>query len=391
MSLKSTLPSGDKLKLLVFLAAIDLFTFSVYGANLRYFHFAFILFILFDFVFVGNRRENYFRVRGDLFYTVKAIAFLFVMLCFHVVFVSQDRAGSTKSLILVFVNSFSCLYVFRIATHGRNVLLLPGVIKFNIVWVSCLVVLQFFLSVVGLYHPIKYGIEGIGAYGRPAALFDDPGWLAWWVGFLFIFYTVLSDKLGNRKDYLVVFVAFLSAILSGSRAQIILILFSFFGLSQKRDSYRVFFYIVLIVSILLALVFGLPENFYYDFVNLDRNPRLNDAYLIIAAVFDKGREWFGFGSGTLYLLNVDYEWRGFSTSNVFLLNVFYEYGFLGLLVFLALAVFVFNKLKTFEMKVVFVVLFFMLNFHNATQKVLFWVILGLLFSVDFTVASSRRK
>ncbi len=375
-----------KLNSLLLLASANIFTFDFFGVNLRPFFAPLLIYLILDIFSLSSNRMT---IRKDCFHSIVLMLLITTLLILHTTCYSFDQYSSIKVSFLLLCNAISGMYVYRLIKYDLTYLLLPAILKFNIVFTCILVIAQFGLSMLHLYQPIKYGIEGIGGYGRPAALFNDPGWLAWWLGYLFIFYGILSDKFNLKQSRVVLVVIFLAAIFSGSRTLLFLLLMSFVFIYRKKVAILAIIPLFFTFAFILALIYGVPENFYYDLVDLDRNPRLNDANLIVSPVFEAGRQFVGFGAGTLHILNETNEWRNFTTSNVFLLNAFHEYGYVGLIVILILFIFSYTHLKVGKMKFFYILLFFMLNFHNATPAVFFWVILGTFFAVDQIVFSNK--
>ena len=135
-----------------------------------------------------------------------------------------------------------------------------------------------------------------------AASFTDPGWLAWWLGYLFIFYGILNNEFNLKQSRVVLVVVLPCRHFVWVTHPYLFITYVLCSCVLKKSLHILaivpFFFAVVFV---LALLYGVPENFYYDLIDLDRNPRLNDANLIISPIFEDGRQFVWFWRGyTLY-------------------------------------------------------------------------------------------
>lgn len=272
------------------------------------------------------------------------------------------------------------------------------IVSLNVHLVFLTVAAELLLASFGLHHPERYGIEGWRLLGRPTAFFDDPGWIAIWILGLTSLYLGIarnyhsSRKITLKHQWAIIISALSIAIANQSRA-LLLFLIIIVAATQGWRTRILLFYSALIIAVaLIGLGPGiLSENLYYDIVNIDRNPRLNDLRLI-SDVLSANNAWlFGLGLGSGELVNNSYPWRNMaSTHNVLPLSLLMETGLVGLTAFTLASVFFVQCLKTREARTSILLLFIAAIFHNPINKHFFWALIALAFWADAAIHRQQK-
>ena len=137
----------------------------------------------------------------------------------------------------------------------------------------------------------------------------------------------------------------------------------------------------------LVVVVGnlaLSENFYYDLISLERNPRITDAVFIIDGLIRNGNQYFGIGFGNLLPLIEDMSWRDYyPVSNQLWLQLVGNFGWTGLIVAVVLIGQGLKSVSRIEF-VFWVLLLLSVQLHNSFFMSIFWTVtaLGLSLSLD---------
>ena len=264
---------------------------------------------------------------------------------------------------------------------------------YSILFLSLVILIQFFLSLLGLYQPHMYGKDGFFLLGRPAAFFGDPGWLAYWLilfGIL-VYYFRKTNRIGGVSFYVFIFTLTAAILINQSRVTLFFLGLNYFIVILKNKRERKFFLLALIafsgIAFSIFLYMGwisIPQNLYYDIINLNANPRFYDAQLILKEFNNSGNIWFGNGLGSLERLGEIYPWREFTNAhNVLPLQVINDSGITGLVLLLLLVVFLYKKLQGKIAKMMYVEFIVLLSFHNIFPYFqLFWFLLPLIFAFD---------
>lgn len=388
--------------IVLFLASLDGFVLGESGSfNIRMSPLAFPV-LIFLFSLEAGRKAKMTIVTNQWFYfDYKFFApfFLFILalLPLHIQFIAIDKFAAIKLVLLFIFNvAYFCSYftVFKLSVSLAS---MRNAISLQILLVVVIVIFQLLLSFAGMYEPIKYGSEGWLNLGRPSAFFDDVGWLGVWVFGLLCVYVGIQKSLGKseipsfRDGGGIIISTVIVALISQSRI-LLLLIFLLIIFSYKINIKYIILLLVsfVVISIVIFVIGSISENIYYDILDLSRNPRLNDFYLVSDELDSRDAWLFGVGLGGGEILNETYEWRNMSsTLNVLPLSFIFETGILGLFIFLNVTYFLSKLLKDRQSKLSFALILFAMIFHNSIHKHFYWIILALIFWVDSLPGSSK--
>ncbi|RIV44609.1 hypothetical protein D2V05_09655 [Flagellimonas pelagia] len=153
--------------------------------------------------------------------------------------------NSLKLLAGIFFNVFLALLFYGIF-KDRSISLtsLFKMAYYSTVFLAGVMVLQFFLSALGIYKPHMYGIDGFFLLGRPAAFFGDPGWLAYWIILfsLLVYYFYRIGRLNVTSFYFFLFLLLLAVFINQSRVTLLFLLVNYFLVVLKNKTERKFFF-----------------------------------------------------------------------------------------------------------------------------------------------------
>ncbi|MBB3699815.1 O-antigen ligase family protein [Flammeovirga yaeyamensis] len=295
--------------------------------------------------------------------------------------------------IAIVVNILFSLIVYIIIKKNENISSFIFLVKTNLNLTCSVIIFQFILSSIGLYEPEQYGSNGFFKLGRPTAFFGDPGWVAYWLiilsGILFEF--IRLGFLSRNSLFYSTTLLFFAFIINQSRVTIAFVVLNIILIlyyDKRSIKYLLVISFISLSVMLLMLVYfdfiEIPENLYYDIVDLSKNPRLYDAKNILTQ-FEKSYNYIlGNGLGSLSRLKLIYPWRNYTNAhNVVILQVINDLGFLGLMIFMLFFMELFKIFKSRFCKILFIEIIILLNFHNIFPYFqLFWFLLILLLCID---------
>ncbi|WP_128331188.1 O-antigen ligase family protein [Apibacter sp. HY039] len=233
-----------------------------------------------------------------------------------------------------------------------------------------------------------YGEFGFMNLGRAAAFFIDPNWLCNWITILYLIYFLLvKNKIINSKKFKTVTCLLIAILLlTQSRVGFLSVILGALVINYgDRSLGKKIFYSIIALFILYVFFYFLlpylPFNIYYDLVDLERNPRLHDFYIVSENMENK--EWFGHGLGTIGQLNDSYNYLEWSNAiNVLPVQIYYEFGIFGLVILLLNILLIIKYLYSNSLRIVFLFLLFYTIFHNPTYKQYYWVLLSIIVYID---------
>lgn len=391
----------DKYKINISKLAVSLIALSLamsgivvfnFGINVRMLHLLIpiLLALLFVVKFRWMKGLNLF-----LFNKTSILFIIFLLITFYTTLVVSIEKGSDLRLwIATLANAFIGVIFYGVLSDQKvNNLFFLRLSYYSIVLVCFVITVQLVLSALKLYEPHMYGENGFFLLGRPSAFFGDPGWLAYWL-IIFSLFVFENKRVNNIKTldfnrFILVLLAGL--LISQSRISIVFILINFYLLVLHKKTVRRFILLSIIfsavITILILIYIGIieiPENLYYDLVNIEANPRYYDTITIYNEYINSANIWFGNGLGSLDRLVEIYPWRNYTNShNVFFLQILNDSGIVGVLIMLIIIIGLYKKLNTRIARIMFVEFIILLNFHNIFPYFqLFWFLLAFIFVLD---------
>lgn len=370
------------------------------GINIRTIHILLpVLFLILTITKFRWIRQEYGKIKKQKLFLV--FVFYLGITLYTTLSVALEPFSGFKLWIAIVINScLGLIFIGVLKEDVINIKFLQKLAYFSIILICIVIVLQLFLSAIGLYQPHMYGQNGFFLLGRPAAFFGDPGWLAYWLILfsLIIFESRRTGKIGVFEFNFFLLVLMVGLLISQSRVSIFFIFINFYILVlHKKITKRFFLFFILFLSILflsIVIYFGgiaVPENLYYDIIKLKVNPRVYDSIAIYTEYINSNNIWFGNGLGSLDRLVEIYPWRNFADShNVIFLQVLNDAGIVGILFILYFIYILFKKLKTSIAKIMYCEFIILLCFHNIFPYFqLFWFLLALIITIDIKYAKQH--
>lgn len=320
---------------------------------------------------------------------------LFLFLCFYATLYSApDTLGGLKLFLSILLNAtLGVLFYGALISNRIDLNFLIKVSYLSTIAICIIIIIQLLFSIFGLYKPHMYGIDGFFLLGRPSAFFNDPGWLSYWliISSIIVFDSKRLKKVKIKDFFVYLIFLGLGLLISQSRIGMLFIFVNFyiFILHKKIEErfFLIFFGTVSLATTILLVTYDilyLPENLYYDIVNLKANPRVYDSITIYKEYLKSQNIWFGNGLGSLDRLIELYPWRNYTNAhNILLLQTLNDLGLFGLILIFILIKMLYNKLNNRVTKIIFIQFMILLNFHNIFPYFqLFWFFLPLIFAYD---------
>lgn len=209
-----------------------------------------------------------------------------------------------------------------------------------------------------------------------------------WVSFYLVFFTLAASRLlgyGSITPLIASTVFQLG--LNPSRIALASLLA---GMAHRNSRLFILVIVAAITLYVSATLELLPRLWVYDLgPNIERNPRIFDFLFINDQIMNPTTKIFGSGFGDILHVTETMTWReNYLVSNQLWLQIFVNYGYLGVAIMLAWAVkvVVTSPRRTRTIKIL---LFVLLQFHNALFLPAFWVIVALIKVVDHTEKGRR--
>jgi len=254
----------------------------------------------------------------------------------------------------------------------------------NIQFQSILVVCHFFLIAFGIIPSGDAGY-GIGGLGRPGAFFGDPNWFSEYVIVLFLMalYFYKDGRISHSKIMKLCCIISFDFILTESRVALIILVVTLYLFFFKPENRKVITITVIIPLFILILAIGgdvkslLPSRFYYDLLDYQDNPRLNDINNLVTEITFYHRFQYGFGWGALPFIADTYYWRNYQGSiNVMPVQILFDFGFTGLTIFTIIFFITLRRYKNRLLRFAFFTLMFFNIFHMSGYMQFYWVLLA---------------
>lgn len=225
--------------------------------------------------------------------------------------------------------------------------------------------------------------EGI----KPSVFFGDSNWHCNYMFFIYysIYLQYKNKDIKRRSLYAAIAGMLVVIVLTLSRIMLLVFFIHLLFYFQHRSK-------KLLLSILFAGVFVyysplpsmiLPERYTYDLYDTERNPRYIDSIFLIEEVEKYGKDFFGFGVGTLAYANDDIIWSGKSedsqlgtTINVLPAQIYFDLGLVGLLFFTILFLISLFRKGNEESKFIIVTAVLCCTFHMPGYMNFFWLFMG---------------
>jgi len=382
----------DKItKVLVFMlfSAISLsgIVISEKGFSLRPFHLATLIIMAYG--FITDFKLNIISFSNTLKYTW---IFYFLFVIPIGLLNSFSFLLSIKLYINIWINIFLGLVLYSFLDINYSIEFFKKIVIINLQVVCVIIVIQFALALIGLYKPVQFGETGLMLLGRPAAFFGDPGWVAYWIIFLsvYLFYFKKQEEVSLSTFMITLGLMFCTFIINQSRVTMFLVILNSLVLLNYKILEKLliiafgFISTLFIVFLIVGNIVHIPENMYYDIIDVNRNPRIYDGIAIITHYFEDGNFWFGNGLGSISRLVEYYPCRNFTNAhNVLFLQILNDSGLIGIISILFLFVLLYREVKCKLSKIIILEFFFMLNIHNIFPYFqMFWVLLFLFILID---------
>jgi len=317
----------------------------------------------------------------------KYYLYLLILLLYMLFGVSRSPLfySSFTLFISVLFNVLIFIAVLEMLNKTPNKRII-NIIKVGLYIVIIIIFAETIGSIIGVYEPLKKGIEGWFLLGRPSGFFKDPGWVAMWIVPLGMFLLLLGKNYYKTNVYIIYLSLILITIINQSRIGFFFLILNYIVVKHKSVNYiKISIIGILIIVILgyLVIHFNISDRLIKDIINLKNNQRVIVSSILVRELQIANKEMFGMGFGSLPYINKFYNWINFSkTINVFPVQVYYDFGYIGLIFIIIMLIIAYNSLKLKYSKYIFLQLIFINFFHMAMYKQFFWVLLALLFFYD---------
>tara|TARA_B100001250_G_C19816616_1_gene798758 strand:+ start:2004 stop:3197 length:1194 start_codon:yes stop_codon:yes gene_type:complete len=349
-----------------------------------------VIYIIF-FYLIRDYRFNYSIKNIKLFLIVLLILFFLYPYSIYISPIKFSSFLLYASLILSLLIIPILLFSWRVINFSNDQTnYFIKILKFNFYFPIIVILIEFILSISTSYQASQPGAGWFGL-DRPGGFFGDCNFSTIWITVICLLLMILNKNKNPIKNLNFIFIIclFINIILQTRLTLFIIILAPFIIFHKEilgRFWWINYLYLILffIFSIKITLDSNmLPERFTYDFVNTSRNPRLNDANMILSELFADNLEFFGRGLGTTIELTDRYKWRKFNkVINVGPVYILQDFGYFGAFLFFLLILFFYQKIYYRDIKKVFLIMVICNIFHFHFYFPWFWTLISLLIISD---------
>jgi len=284
---------------------------------------------------------------------------------------SSVRYGINILILALFSQN---VYLFVTRMSQRELRLLFARFGYAFIILLLIEVFTFFLFGQSIFIVFDITPE---SYSLGQLLTTEPNWLSYYLVFVML---IASRILRFSSIKPLVMATLFQLILNPSRIAIASIIG---GIVQSPLRT---FYIILFSSFILFILANsglLPYTWTEDLgSNIERNPRIFDFLFINQQIMGLQEKFIGSGFGNISHYTESMTWReNYFFSNQLWLQVYVNFGLLGifLMIFWMIRVLKSSPKKSRRLKLL---LFILLQLHNAFMQPSFWVLLALIFALD---------
>lgn len=329
-----------------------------------------------------------FLLKKKIFIPSKNRNIFYFALIYSIASVYTFKSYLASFIILNIGNLILCILAYNLLKDSKISWIRNFIKKYLILIIILLIMDVILSSFLGVSPFTVFSTNPIEGYRNHQLFSNEPNWLSMLIVSLNVLRKAVEiDKKTDRYDWLTLLII----LILESR---IFILFQIVGMILQYNLKKINLKTVTLVFISSFLIVSaftfIIDDFLYDIIDLNKNPRLND-FLFFNNQVSKIL-FFNFEPGNLFYLSENLTWREIPQTvvNSSITQFYFNFGIIGLILLYRMLFFKSNNSQLIFLGVLLIISSI---FHNHLFRHQFWIILSIMYMVDrkYIINNGRIK